>query len=238
MLTIGFANKYYTLWDVSEVYTEHYSKYSYREKQDFNYIQNLSMDLDKAKAKLKDKEFKVDLELRGSSSYTTEGKIIDTRPENVFRFGKYGDKNIEEIDDLSYIFWYYGQTNNLIAKNVLLKNGYKEVDNVLYTEEEYKNYLDNKKQEDYLDSLESGHFHENGEKVELKLKQVDAFTFDGAYGTTVVMTFASEDGKKYKYMGSNPPDIYEDAFYNVKATIKHDSYNGIDETKLLRIKVV
>ena len=73
---------------------------------------------------------------------------------------------------------------------------------------------------------------------EYLVKEVVAFSFDGTYGTTHVMTFASEDGKKYKYMGSKPPAIYEDGFYNVKATIKHDSYNEVDETKLLRIKTV
>ena len=240
MLTIGFANKYYTLWDVSEVYNTPVDKFAYRERQDFTYIQNLSFDLDKAKQKIKG-EFKIDLELKGNSTFSKISDIISNVPDNIFKFGKYAGKDINDINDINYTKWYYDETFNPVAKELLLKNGYKEkedIEHILYTSEEYDELLNNKKQEDYLDSLKSGHFHENGEKVELKLKQVDAFSFDGTYGTTHVMTFASEDGKKYKYMGSKPPAIYEDGFYNVKATIKHDSYNEVDETKLLRIKVV
>lgn len=37
-------------------------------------------------------------------------------------------------------------------------------------------------------------------------------------------------------MGGNPADISRGEFETVKATIKHDNYNGENETKLQRIK--
>jgi hypothetical protein len=53
MLTIGFTNIYYTLWEVSEPYETpiFYKgvKVGSNTKQHLCYIQNLSMDLDEAK---------------------------------------------------------------------------------------------------------------------------------------------------------------------------------------------
>lgn len=73
MLKIGFANKFYTLWSVSEPYRQYVTAESWYDKTDFNFYQNLSFDLEAAKEKVK-KLHGVDAEfvdgLKGTSSYT------------------------------------------------------------------------------------------------------------------------------------------------------------------------
>ena len=239
MKTIGFANKYYTLWDVSDTYVEYISKYEHREKQDFNYIQNLSMDFETAKAKLGDQPYKVDLELKGRSTFVKTSDIIDNTPDNIFKFGKYKGEDINKVNDIGYTSWYYDETKNPVAKKILLDNGYAEYDGDIITKEYRRELIEQKKESDYIDSLETGHHFNNGEKVELFLKEIDYFSFEGAYGRTSVVTYATKDGKKLKYMGSSSPtNISNTDFTKVVATIKHSSYNGEKETRIQRIKIL
>lgn len=87
-----------------------------------------------------------------------------------------------------------------------------------------------------LEASANGHYFTDGQRVELKIKEVDCFSFDTHFGTTFICKFVDESGKMFKYMGSNPPDVSKDEFTVVKATIKHDNYKGINETKIQRIK--
>ena len=57
---IGFTNKYYTLWKVSDPYIYWKSDESTVERIDYIYIKNLSMDFDSAKSKM-DGEYDIDL---------------------------------------------------------------------------------------------------------------------------------------------------------------------------------
>jgi hypothetical protein len=61
------------------------------------------------------------------------------------------------------------------------------------------------------------------------------------YGTTFIEVFIDDQDRIFKYMGSNPV-VYDqnewlEGFRPIAATIKHSEYNGIKESKLLRIKV-
>jgi co-chaperonin GroES (HSP10) len=81
-----------------------------------------------------------------------------------------------------------------------------------------------------------GHHYENGKRMALEIKEIDSFSFDGNFGTTFIKTYVSNDGKLFKYMGGTPPEISREDFTPVKATIKHDNYRDVMETKLQRIK--
>lgn len=234
---IGFANKMYTLWEVSDVRKSYTSKYNYVMKQDYTYIHNLSLNLEEAKKKV-DGYFEIDLDLRGSSSFIKFGESFDETPDSVFKFGKYIGEDIVEVNDISYTEWYYSETKNPVAKKLLLDNDYIEYEDSVVTEEQYESILENLEKEKYMDSLEKGHLFENGKRVELEIKEVNSFHFDGFYGTTYVVTYSSKCGKLLKYMGGNPPEVSVNDFTNVKATVKHDNYNDVDETKLQRIKVL
>ena len=237
MKTIGFTKKYYTLWEVGEPYKEYISTYDYYIKQDFTYIQNLSIDLEKAKAKLQDERYDIDLDLRGTSSFIQSSEKINEAPENIFAFGKYCGEDIIGVNDLDYTKWYYSKTKNEVAKKFLLDNGYKLYKNeYIYTNEEYEAIIQEDERLVYKESLKSGHHFKNGDRVDLKLKRIESFSFDGYYGATFVVTYASDNGLLFKYMGGSPPNIPTDSFINIKATIKHDNYNNINETKLQRVK--
>lgn len=104
---IGFANKFYTLWEyeaVDQYTTDVYGNY-YRSgvNHTYHYIKNISFDL----AKVKDKYPGVDIDtsLCGTRSFTREEKI--ELPANVFWFGKYYGQPIDDImeSDFQYCLW-------------------------------------------------------------------------------------------------------------------------------------
>jgi hypothetical protein len=113
-LKIGFANKYYTLWDVtSEDMWSQFNGKSYKShtKTIYTYYQNLSMDLEEAQKKASKKGCK-DLspndELKGQHK-SWKNTVTYARPSyEVWQFvnGKYEGDDIRENNDLSYLKWY------------------------------------------------------------------------------------------------------------------------------------
>jgi len=234
MKTIGFTNKFYTLWEVSEVYKKYVSAYEYYEMQDFTYIQNLSFDFETAKSKISGK-FSIDLTLKGSSSFTHKGEKLNDAPDNVFAFGKYCGEDIIKINDPDYAYWYYNQTgkDNPVIKQFLLDNGYFEARGRLVDKEDYQKFLRN----EHIASLEGGLHFKDGQKVNLEIKELNFHRFKGAYGYCHIVTYESKCGKLFKYLGSCPPDISAEKFTTVSATVKHSYYDGQDETRLQRISI-
>ncbi len=108
MKTIGFTTVYYTLWNVSEPFEKpvfyNGMKIGSQTCQNFTYCQNLSHDLERAKAKLADQPYEIDLELRGHSSYTRViGSNIKDREnyydQDCFSFGRMEGVKISECTD-------------------------------------------------------------------------------------------------------------------------------------------
>lgn len=84
-----------------------------------------------------------------------------------------------------------------------------------------------------------GHHFTEGAKVVLEIKrQGKGGSYDTQWGTTYIDNYITPDNMVFKYVGSNPPEISDEAFTKVKATIKHDNYKGQEETKLQRIKII
>ena len=132
MYTIGFATKFYTLWDVDVyTFTNEYGRKGRRVTAAF--IKNVSMDEQTARAKYPDAP--VDLSLRGHSTFSrTEWEPM---ANDVFPCGMYKGKPIAECTDWSYLYWAV-DTNMLggerrdIAVSVLLKSGrYGEYDGTI-----------------------------------------------------------------------------------------------------------
>ena len=128
----------------------------------------------------------------------------------------------------------------------------------------YVERYDEKKAKDELKKdLISGHWGEDGERVELKLRYVDSFGFESQWGETKIVTYRDENNHIYKYMGSSTPaigDVAEklrsecetdhefnrydnwsnenrEVEFTVMATLSHDEYNGVKETKIKRAKI-
>lgn len=106
---IGFANKFYTLWDyteevqyVTDAYGNHHKG---RTIHRFFYIKNISIDLDKVKSLYPN--LSIDEQLRGKTSSFSYDEKIDL-PENYFWKGKYKGMLIDEIlqSDFQYCLWF------------------------------------------------------------------------------------------------------------------------------------
>lgn len=139
-LKIGFASKFYTLWDVTTT-TEYTSNGGSYEKTQCTYHQNLSINEDAAIDKamsLGCKDLKVDDELKGkSSSFSYVTKTV--YDDSVFEYGKYQGDSIKECTDLRYLIWFFNERgsesfkDNVRGKQILervieLDNSYDEYD--------------------------------------------------------------------------------------------------------------
>jgi hypothetical protein len=157
MLRIGFTTQYYTLWDVT---TEvQYSVASQGSNGDvkyypyavttYQYLQNLSKDLVKAQEKASSMgcvSLEADKELFGrNSSWETTKKLWCDLPKNqspFFEYGKYRDSKIIDCTDLNYLYWYFGETDNIYAKQLLISSGtYRMYDSVLYSVDRYNEII-------------------------------------------------------------------------------------------------
>lgn len=143
MKVIGFASKYYTLWEVSKRTTNTQNRTT--TWYEYVYIKNISMDKDTAFAKHPGIEY--DESLRGKTiSFKTTPVTIYT-DVTKFRFGKYETVSIDGINDVNYTMWYYDnisdEAHRDYVKSVLInKYGYIEYDGSLYTEEDYAAILE------------------------------------------------------------------------------------------------
>lgn len=100
---IGFTNKYYTLWEIWEEHRPLGNGHSYVITH-YTYIKNISFDRDTAIAKYPG--LPIDETLRGHTrSWNSTKEVWDN--VDVFRFGKYKYKKIEECTDIDYIGWYW-----------------------------------------------------------------------------------------------------------------------------------
>lgn len=104
MKVIGFAGKYYTLWEVTSSTTD-FCNGKHCIIKSYTYLQNISFDKEKVFAMYPNIE--IDEELRGRTksfkSYKEYWDNIDT-----FRFGKYVGKKITDVNDVHYTVWYWG----------------------------------------------------------------------------------------------------------------------------------
>ena len=105
---IGFANTFYTLWDynIETTYvTDSYGKHHPSGKVTHYYFRkNVSTDIEKVKRMHPD--LSIDESLRGKTrSWDCVGRV--ELPSNIFWFGKYYGKNIDEIliSDMGYCEW-------------------------------------------------------------------------------------------------------------------------------------
>ena len=267
MKVIGFANQYYTLWNVSEPYREYVSEHSWYMKVDCQYIQNLSKDLEAAKAKLTG-EYRINLELRGEKGWSFSERVGGKQssllpyqfPEHFYGYVGQDIRTIEDEAGIKMLWVLYMKKE--IWDNSVEEHNFKNlnphwVKPVVYARRRlvelgklirYKGkyyspkYLEIVKAKEEIveqkSALEHGSFFTEGARIDLEVKEIDRFNFESKFGTTFIQTLATSCGKLVKYMGASPIDIANDTFTKIKATIKHSEYNGVNETKLQRIKLI
>lgn len=193
---IGFANKYYTLWsiDTQPVYTtDAYGKHWLTgHETKYHYHQNISFDLEKAKALHPTLEIMEDLKGK-TSSWTSENKE-DLCPQ-IMKFGKYFGANIDELlaTDFQYIVW--------ICENKGYTSNGKYASALPIVQAHFKAIEDaeNKKIADINASFET--FLKSGAcefAPEKNLRICDEFAYVNGNIDGLNITFKFEDGK-YSY---------------------------------------
>ena len=135
-LKIGFARKYYTLWDYSVSYRTDARGVNYKTEH-YVFLRNASMNKEKALAKYPDAEYCEDLRGR-TRSWDYEKRIIEP---NKFHVGKYSGILFSACTDYSYMMWFYNncatteQMDNIAA--VCVPEGYEVVENTYTWDDGY-----------------------------------------------------------------------------------------------------
>ena len=105
-LKIGFANKYYTLWQLSERLVDTPCGGCEIVKE-YTYVKNISIDEETAKSKYPGVEYDDNLKGKtGSFTIYDKPKKVEYEP-NVYHFGKYEGKTFEEVGDVGYAAWFW-----------------------------------------------------------------------------------------------------------------------------------
>lgn len=255
MNTLGFTEKYFTLWDASELHRHYINKYEFVERVTYTYYQNLSIDYNKAIEKIhmfSNGSYEIDLDLRGKKTFHKYFQKGNDYPSNVFDYGIYAGKPISECQDVLQLnkamlrgtdaLNTNKPTRQELERRMYARKRLLEMRELLKINKEYilkTEYEARKRAEDRKKeiALHNDHFFEDKIRVDLKIKEIKRFGFESVFGIVYIRIYVTEDGKHVKYMGANPPDISETEFVKVVATICHSEYKGQKETKLQRIKI-
>lgn len=251
---IGFAREYYTLWQMVTI-----PKYENIEgsrthvgtEYNYNYIQNLSKDLDKAIDKVEKswgvKDPEVDESLRGVTTRSFSRYEHRALPFDVFPYGKLKYTPIMDSNDVWQLQRVYDgegsvggdkefETSIPTRRRVLARRRLIQLEELTKVEGKW---LTKREIEHNKKIVESVWMHNDGERVELKLLIVSEKHYNTDFGLTSIITYNSENGDVYVYKGSNPPYVEDkDKFFNAKATIKHSEYKQVKQTLIQRVKVL
>ncbi|MDH6308114.1 hypothetical protein M2451_002633 [Dysgonomonas sp. PFB1-18] len=132
-LVIGFASKYYTLWNVvitpqytTDAYGEHWHTGNHYQ---YSYMKNISSDIVKVKELYP--SVTIDDGLRGITTREWGKTVKINMPPNYLTFGKYTGRTVEDIAsvDLQYLIW--------ALDNMYIEPAQKEA---ICSTKEYKEY--------------------------------------------------------------------------------------------------
>lgn len=244
MLVIGFANKYYTLWDVIEhIENNGYSKYVW---YTYSFIKNISMDKEKTFNSYPNINF--DETLKGKTiTFITEKKEVWDNVD-TFRYGRYKGKKITEINDIKYIEWYYNniwdEEHKKYIIGILIDNGYSfdivkwvDSDNI---EHESKCLIDPKtkieldKSNIRFNVLKNS--VKNNEIIEIKfLKNLDSN--GNYYDNNIIYHFNNYDLKTYNGYDYALPILNNKSKRIKNKTIKITNYTYVEIDNNLEINI-
>lgn len=246
--TIGFTNKYYTLWEVSDPYHTFEGMYTVI-RQDTTYIQNLSFDLNEAQEKAIERyghKLPVDEGLRGRTrSFST----VLSRKANptLFLFGKYKGQQFVDVNDIDYKLWYWSVTkgtdkeSDVLIKELMHAGAVLPFKDEWLTLDEFEGKIDT-----MLDALNealfpTGFFGKEGERTNVYGEVLESRHMNTMYGRMFIYRIATDEGS-YFITGS-PQDInvgdYVEATGRIKWVSFWSTYHGkqIERTELKRTNV-
>ena len=113
-LKIGFARKYYTVWNYSVSERTDARGIKYRTEH-YVFLRNAAMNKEKAVAKYPDAEYCENLRGR-TRSWDYEHRVIEN---NKFHVGKYSGILFTACTDYNYMMWFYNNCAIDVQKNVI-----------------------------------------------------------------------------------------------------------------------
>lgn len=239
MKTIGFATKYYTLWEVSKPKVVDYGTHL-STVITHTYIQNLSFDFDKAVEKVKamdNRPFEVDLELRGARSFNTE--LSREYNKGVVLFGQFKGKPFEEFVETAedgYILWYYRSTKSTEGnekndkfdpelEEMLINRGllFKLSDGEVMNQDELMRHV---KDVFTKEIYQLGHYGTEGERVTKELTVRSMWWYESMYGNVDVVEMTDMENNLYYVRGSMKgfEEINEGDVVVITGTIAHKEW--------------
>jgi hypothetical protein len=266
-LVIGFTEVYFTLWRITRFAGVEHCHYLQNLSIDFAKAQHKVSELLSANGGYYGHDFEVDLDLRGDNGHSyfrklaakryepyqlaisrfagTDMRTIDANEEYFSGYIKHKYGVEPEYKRMSGLLWatYLNKEENtvrglrrrVIARSCLVNTGI-----LVRVGREYLTpaQIKTRKDRELKEAAINGHHEVDGKRISIKVRAIGkAGSFDTQYGTTYIQSFIDENGRLFKYMGSNLPDIGEE-FSAIKATVKHDTYKDQQETKLQRIKLL
>jgi len=228
-LAIGFANKYFTLWNVSsrEETVGNEDNWTTYNVTDRHFIQNLSMDEEKAIKKAKDmgcKNLIPDEGLYGVSQSWSSKEVKESysNPE-LFKFGRYQGTRIDEIleSEIDYLLWYASEQTD--EEHLL------HIRKVSIEKFGFVNILGNTP----IDDIECIFRNKEEAKLALEAESLHYIKEDFkkyCYGKTVLVGFLKhnldEDGEGYFFIVT--ADAIEVRFDIRFSEVKENYYNGYE----------
>lgn len=131
MKVIGKANKFYTLWEITNESRPLGNGRTYNVTI-YSFIKNLSFNKEDAMAKVPGAE--VDESIHGHRSF--ERIKYPTPPADEFRYGKYCGTKVVDCNDIDYLAWAWNNSDSIfseesrpIVESKLVDAGYRKLNN-------------------------------------------------------------------------------------------------------------
>lgn len=86
----------------------------------------------------------------------------------------------------------------------------------------------------------NGHFYNDNERVELEATVTSYMVFDNEWGTSCLIRLLDSQNRVFVYLGSGifANRAVKGSIVRFKATISHDEYKGVAQTKIKRPKII
>lgn len=192
---IGFANKFYTLWVMTQT-NQYLGNGKTYIRTDYEFKKNISMTKEYAIKKYPGIE--VDETLKGKTKSFSKEKYEWTEFDK-FRFGKYEGLTFEEANDYNYLAWYYKEIGALyqdhkdFAKKVLEAHGYEIDGDIVMSPEDVRERKEMRERtQEFIEMAENGELIEFVPETNL--------SFDGLYRQEMVI-FKFPEVKEMFYQG-------------------------------------
>lgn len=176
-------------------------------------------------------------ELAAWSADGTEGNAAEFVQTQIMPFGKYAGIHVSKIpvDYKAYIL--SNEPRNAIGEAV--HNSFKDDPAVMEYVAAREDFQKAREEQRKRSAERSQFYGAVGNRYDIEVTKIFEKWFDGYYGMNCVVIMHDDQDNVFKYFGSAPPEMEDDARYLISATVKkHEEYQGVKQTQLQRIRII